>query len=169
MALQNNADEFVSMIELNKGIIYKVANAYCKNDENRKDLVQEIVFQLWRSFESYDNQYKLSTWMYRISLNVAISFYRKESRRTAYILDLSESIIKTAAVDESTEANKNIHLLQQFINELNELDRAVIILYLEEKSHREIAEILGISESNSSTKIARIKDKLKQKFTDINQ
>ena len=78
---RQNTSLFLSVIENNKGIIYKVANSYCKDDEDRKDLVQEIIFQLWQSFGKYDDQYKLSTWMYRIALNVAISFYRKGSRR----------------------------------------------------------------------------------------
>ena len=74
-------DLFLSVIETHKGIIYKVANSYCKDTENKKDLVQEIVLQLWKSFDSYNNQFKHSTWIYRIALNVAISYYRKEERR----------------------------------------------------------------------------------------
>lgn len=87
-------ERFLSLIEMHKGIIYKVANAYCRDVEDRKDLVQEIVIQLWRSFDKYDAQYKWSTWMYRIALNVAISFLRKEKRRKDAALSLTANIIE---------------------------------------------------------------------------
>ena len=79
--MQKDAQTFLAIIEANKGIVYKIANSYCRNEENRKDLIQEIILQLWLSFPKYDEQYKLTTWMYRIALNVSISFYRKENRR----------------------------------------------------------------------------------------
>jgi len=157
------SDLFLSVIESNKGIIYKVANSYCNVVEERKDLVQEIIVQLWKSFEQYDDRYQYSTWIYRIALNVSISFYRKETRRKKVSTPLSNEILKVA--DDINEADENMILLQQFISELKELDKALVILYLEEKSHREIAEIVGISETNVATKIGRIKILLKQKFT----
>ncbi len=166
---QAASDQFLMLIEQNKGIVYKVANSYCKDEEDRKDLVQEIIFQLWKSFSRYDDQYKLSTWMYRIALNVAISFYRKESRRRDYSTSINPGILNFTEDKEGPEIEKNIHLLQQFINELKELDRALMILYLEEKSHKEMAEILGLSETNIATKIGRVKEKLKQKFSNIHK
>jgi len=105
----------------------------------------------------------IATWIYRIALNVSISFYRKETRRKKVSTPLSNEILKVA--DDINEADENMILLQQFISELKELDKALVILYLEEKSHREIAEIVGISETNVATKIGRIKILLKQKFT----
>jgi len=154
---------FLSVIEQHKGIIYKVANSYCRNTEDRKDLIQEIIFQLWRSFERYNDQYKMSTWLYRVALNVAISFYRKDSKRTD---QPSESIVDIIQVKEDTEeTEQQLLLLQRFISELPELDRAIMILYLEEKSYKEIAEILGLTETNVATKINRIKLKLKSKFS----
>jgi RNA polymerase sigma factor (sigma-70 family) len=81
MDLKRDAQTFLSVIESNKGIIYKVANSYCWDEENRKDLIQEIIVQLWLAFDKYDKNYKLSTWMYRIALNVSISFYRKQETR----------------------------------------------------------------------------------------
>lgn len=159
--------QFLQLIEKNKGIIYKVARSYGKNEEDRQDLFQEIVIQLWRAFERYNDEYKLSTWMYRIALNVAISFYRKERRRMESNLPLTESMADIADDNPQAEQDANIRLLQQFINELKELDKALMILYLESKSYREMAEILGITETNVATRINRAKEQLKQKFSTI--
>ena len=160
------SDRFLSVIETNKGIIYKIANSYCKDPEDRKDLFQEIVSQLWKSFDNYSEQYKYSTWIYRIALNVAISFYRKENRRKVLSSPISEGVF-SFFVEENSETESNLRMLQQFIQELKDLDKALMLLYLEEKSHREMAEIIGISETNVATKIGRIKLLLKQKFTTI--
>lgn len=155
---------FLSVIESHKGILYKVANSYCKDSEDRKDLIQEMMVQLWKSFENYTDQYKYSTWIYRIALNVAISFYRKENRRKEIANPLSDAVLDVADATLPTEKEQNLAILHQFIAELKELDKALMLLYLEEKSHKEIAEIIGISETNAATKIARIKTLLKQKF-----
>ena len=159
--------QFLSVIQSNKGIIYKVANSYCKNASDRQDLVQEIMVQLWKSFDKYTDQYKYSTWMYRIALNVAISFYRKETRRKQVTNPLSAGILNYVDNDVAGEIEDNIKILQQFISELKVLDKALMLLYLEEKSQKEIAEIIGISETNVATKIGRIKVLLKQKFSTI--
>jgi RNA polymerase sigma factor (sigma-70 family) len=160
-------DNFLTVLEANKGIIFKVANAYCADTEGRKDLVQEITVQLWRSFDHYSGEYKYSTWIYRIALNVAISFYRKENRRKEVSNPLSEGLINLVDTDIVDESTMNLALLQQFIVELRELDRALMLLYLEEKSHKEIAEIVGISVTNVATKIGRIKKQLQQKFLNL--
>ena len=165
--ISNKAD-FLQLIEQNKGIIYKVSRSYGKNEEDREDLFQEIVIQLWGAFDRYNDQYKLSTWMYRIALNVAISFYRKARRRIESESPLTENMAEIADSEDSTELETNVNLLQQFINELKELDKALMILYLESKSYKEMAEILGITETNVATKISRIKDQLKQKFQILN-
>ena len=161
----DKSDIFLSVIGSNKGILYKVANSYCKDSEDRKDLVQEIIVQLWKSFDNYTNEYKYSTWIYRIALNVAISFYRKENRRKQVSNPLSDGIINFVDTNVTYEIEENIGFLQQLISELKELDKALTLLYLEEKSHKEIAEIIGISETNVATKIGRIKTLLKQKFS----
>lgn len=159
--------QFVQLIEQNKGIIYKVARSYGRSEEDREDLFQEIVIQLWGAFERYNDQYKLSTWIYRIALNVAISFYRKARRRIESELPLTESMTEIADKDSQENLNASISLLQQFISELKELDKALMILYLESKNYKEMAEILGITETNVATKISRIKNQLKQKFSNI--
>lgn len=156
---------FLSVMESHKGILYKVANSYCKDSEDRKDLIQEMMVQLWKSFESYTDHYKYSTWIYRIALNVAISFYRKENRRKEIANPLNDDILNVADSTLPTEKEQNLAVLHQFISELKELDKALMLLYLEEKSYKEIAEIIGISETNAATKIGRIKGLLKQKFT----
>jgi len=163
---ESKKDEFLSTIDTHKKIIYKVVNSYCKNKEDRKDLEQEIIIQLWNSFDKYNAGYKYSTWMYRIALNVAISFYRKE-KKWFVINDFynEDSIYSIADENENkTELDHNIALLQEFINKLNELDRALMLLYLEEKPYDEVAEILGISKTNVATKISRLKLKLKKEF-----
>ena len=162
--METNQQEelFLSVIEQNKGIIYKIANSYKKDEDDQKDLVQEIILQLWRSFPGFDERSKLSTWMYRVALNVAISSYRKEKKKKEVFVPLSESVI--SFTNEEQPHKESFHQLQQFISELKELDRALMLLYLEEKSGKEIAEILGLSEANVRTKINRIKEKLKQKF-----
>jgi len=159
------SDLFLTVISFNKGILFKIANSYCKDGEDRKDLVQEIIVQLWKSFERFNDQYKYSTWIYRIALNVAISFYRKENRRKQVSNPLTDGILNYADTNVTSETDENIKLLQQFIAGLKELDKAIMLLYLEEKSHKEIADIIGISESNVATKIGRIKILLKQKFS----
>ena len=155
------------VIDTNKGILYKVANSYCIDSEDRKDLVQEIIIQLWKSFEDYNDQYKYSTWVYRIALNVAISFYRKENRRKEIANPLNDSILNYADTNLATEKEQDLSILQEFIMELKELDKAVMLLYLEEKSYKEIAEMIGITETYVATKIGRIKSILKQKFETI--
>lgn len=164
----NKKDTFITTIDTHKKIIYKIVNSYCQNKEDRKDLEQEIIIQLWNSFDKYNAEYKYSTWMYRIALNVAISFYRKEKKWSIkndfYNEDSISSIVEEDENENETELDYNIKLLQEFINNLNELNKALMLLYLEEKPYDEIAEILGISKTNVATKISRLKLKLKKEF-----
>ena len=126
--------------------------------------MQEIVIQLWRSRDKYDDSFALSTWVYRIALNVSISALRKSSRRpnSASLNDAIELI----AQPERFSDNEQLLQLHQFIGELKELDRAMMLLYLDRKSHKDMASILGLTTSNVATKIARIKKILKQKFAE---
>ncbi len=161
-------EEFLRVIQAHKGIIYKVANSYCKDAEDRNDLVQEIMIQLWKSIDKYNDQFKYSTWIYQIALNVAISFYRKERNRQNIVNPINDSILNYSDTAANDETDENIGILHRFIAELKELDKALMLLYLEEKSYKEIAEIIGISETNVATKIGRIKIILKQKFSNVN-
>lgn len=166
MDKQAQKDFFEGIIEQHKGILFKVARAYCPDAEDRQDLIQEMMIQIWLSIHKYNDQYKISTWLYRISLNVAISFYRKSSTRAKKSTGLTEQLIETP-VEDKLENERTLNLLEQFISELKEIDKALMILYLEDKRHTEIAEILGISVSNAGTKIGRIKEKLKTKFSQL--
>tara|TARA_B110001452_G_scaffold264083_1_gene266495 strand:- start:1447 stop:1959 length:513 start_codon:yes stop_codon:yes gene_type:complete len=167
----NKKEQFIKTIDEHKKIIYKIVNSYCKNKEDRKDLEQEIIIQLWNSFDNYNSDYKYSTWMYRIALNVAISFYRKEKKWSIkndfYNEESIFKIEKEDTSEEQTELDFHLKLLQGFIHNLNELNKALMLLYLEEKSYEEIAEILGITKTNVATKISRIKLKLKKEFQNI--
>ena len=158
---------FQEFIERHKGILYRVAKTYCKDEADRQDLIQEILIQIWQSFHKYNDAYKVSTWLYRISLNVAISFYRKNEFRKSSNVPISEATTQIQDVGPP-ENEQQLKLLELFISELNDLDKALMLLYLEEKSHAEIAEIMGISATNVSTKVGRIKDKLKQRFSQLN-
>ncbi len=155
---------FLNVIYAHKGIIFKVANSYCKDPESRKDLMQEIILQLWRSFDRYDQQYRYSTWLYRIALNVAISYYRKTITRRSLSIPLIGDLPLIEDSHAETQSEYNLHHLQQFIAGLKDLDKALMLLYLEERSYKEIAEIMGITETNVATKISRIKTILKQNF-----
>lgn len=162
-----NTDNFLSVIRHHKGIIYKIARSFCVSEEDRKDLVQEIIIQLWKAFDNYNSDFRHSTWIYRIALNVSISFNRKENSRKKLSHPLAEDIIHLTDMEYSEEKETDLGILQQAITQLKDLDKALIILYLEEKSHKEIALIMGISETNVSTKIGRTKIALKQIFNQI--
>ena len=166
MTKQIDQDDFLKIIEKHKGIIYKISRAYCKNEDDRKDLIQEIIVQVWNSFHTYNDKYQHSTWIYRIALNVAISLYRKNSVRQNKTVFLSDTI---NFIDDSqtNELEGDIVLLYQFIHELKNLDKALMLLYLEEKTHKEIAGILDLSVTNVATRIGRVKKIIKQKFETI--
>lgn len=157
-------DKFISVIKDNQKLIFKVCYSYCNNSETRKDLEQEILLQIWKSFKKFDGRVKISTWIYRIALNTAISFYRKEGKNNNNTISIDESIISLTNLEEDSEINEKISILYKLIEELNEFDKALILLYLDDYKYIEIANILGISETNVATKISRIKKILKEKF-----
>lgn len=154
-------DEF---IRNHLGILYKVARTYNKNNDDVEDLVQEIMVQIWKSLPKYNPDYKISTWLYKIALNTAISNFRRKGKpKEIYFNETFEEIDN----EEQNKKEEQLQQLEKFISELNEIDKALILLYLEEKSQVEISDILGISTTNVSTKIGRIKEKLKIKFENL--
>lgn len=162
----NQQQFFQEIIERHKGILLKVARVYCRNENDRQDLIQEMMIQIWQSVHKYNDQFKISTWLYRISLNVAISFYRNNSTRAYRFTVLNEKMTEIPTEDKA-ETEQQLNLLEQFISELKAIDKALMILYLEDKNHAEIAEILGMSISNVGTKVGRIKEKLKTRFSQL--
>lgn len=162
-SMNNNSASFEELLDNNFGIIRKVANLYGTTQDDKEDLKQEITIQLWKAFPKYDVNLKFSTWIYRIALNIAISHYRKSRTKSNLFARYDDKAYNTPAVEPET-SDKRLMLLEKFISDLKELDKALILLYLDGKKHEEIADILGISVSNAGTKIGRIKQLLKQKF-----
>ena len=151
-------ERFAALIEAHKGIAGKVCRAYCKSPDERADLTQEIVLQAWRSFGSFDaSRCLFSTWLYRVALNTAISSLRKESRRPQ-TGPLVADVASPAA--ESVE----IQMLYSFIERLDLLNRALVLLYLDGNSHEEIASILGTTATNAATRIGRLKQRMKEEM-----
>ncbi|MBK8055969.1 MAG: sigma-70 family RNA polymerase sigma factor [Saprospiraceae bacterium] len=160
-------NKFHQIIEQHKGVLFKIAKAYCRNDDERQDLLQEMMIQVWKSLPKYNDTFAITTWLYRICLNVSISFYRKSVTRQHINIPLVEELTSIRE-EESTEKQEQLSLLEKFISELNELDKALMFLYLEDKSHSEISEIMGLTVSNVGTKLGRIKEKHKKKFSQFN-
>jgi RNA polymerase sigma-70 factor (ECF subfamily) len=153
--------EFVQLIRDNNGLILKVCNLYAATPQDRQDLYQEIVIQLWRSVAKFRNESKLTTWMYRVALNTAISDYRKQQRKIS-TTDLS--LMATDFADQAEYGDKEARLqsLYSAINHLPEIEKAIVMLYLDDKSYEEMEDILGINQNNLRVKMNRIKEKLRQ-------
>ena len=158
---------FHELLERHRKIVFKVANTYTRLPEDRADLAQEIVAQCWRAFPDYDASRAFSTWMYRIALNVAISQARRDRWSEADRFEpLEAHHLETVGGGEAIpEQDERLTALYAFIGQLDSLNRALILLYLEDRSYTEMAEILGISETNVATKISRIKQKLRGQMT----
>lgn len=156
-------EEFVRIIKENQGLIYKVAALYTEQKQDRNDLYQEIVFQLWKSFESFRAESKISTWMYRIALNTAIGQLNKRKKRGR---EVGMEVLPQMVTDPSSDIlEERVKLLHREIQNLNILEKGIILLLLEGKKYEEIAEITGLSTTNVGTRISRIKEKLKSKMT----
>jgi RNA polymerase sigma factor (sigma-70 family) len=152
-------DQFTTVIKENKGLILKVSAMYTNTPDDRSDLQQEIVYQLWKSYPTFKQEAKLSTWMYRVALNTAISYLHQNKRRIRTSALELEADRFTEEYDPAGE--EQIQRLYAQIQSLNLLDRGIILLFLEGKKYEEIAAIVGISNSNVGTRISRIKEKLR--------
>src|SRR5262249_34241531 len=141
-------------------LIHKVAYAYCRDATDREDVVQEIAVQLWRARARYDERFRETTWVYRIALNVAISFHRRERRHRERSLSIEAQPIPIAAAPE-VEPSEGVQALMRCVDELGALDKALVLLHLDGNDHASIADVLGISVSNVGTKLGRIKDRLR--------
>jgi len=160
-----NETRFLALFREHRAILYKVAFGYCRNREDRVDLVQEMAIQLWRSFGRYDGRVKFSTWAYRVAMNVAISHFRADGRRIRDALRFDEFAYELAADDPlAEEAGDNMRVLSRLIDGLDELNRALVLLYLEGHTSEEIAAIVGISPGNVTTRMNRVKNELQRGF-----
>ena len=148
---------FTQLIEENRGIIHKICMMYTSNLADKEDLYQEICLQLWRSFRSYRSESKFSTWLYQVALNTAISSVRKDRRQVETVqLDQAEPFVA-----RDSEREGMTRMLFSAVSRLNKVDRAIILLWLEEKEYAEISEIIGISHSAVSVRLVRIRERLK--------
>ena len=146
------------MIQRNQAIIHKITMIYANGSADREDLFQEICLQLWKSYSGFREEAQFSTWMYRVALNTAISNARKMKNNFSF-----ESLRETDKIPEdNSEDNERIKILYKEISKLNRIDKAIILLWLEEKNYEEIASIMGTSKSNVSVKLVRIKRKLEE-------
>lgn len=154
---------FIKQLEKNQNIVHKICRMYTHDQDSHNDLFQEITIQLWRAFPKFRGDSKFSTWMYRVGLNTAITLYRKSKRRI--ITQDYESIsfkIKAEEYDDTVEVQ--LELMYSAVRKLNDIDKALVFLYLEDRSYREISETLGISEVNARVKMNRAKEKLRKQL-----
>ncbi len=158
-------NEFVSLIKQNQGLIHKITYVYADNPADREDIFQEICLQLWKSNSSFRRESKFSTWVYRIALNTAINFIRKQKSSLKFELLKDSYHYTTLSIGD----NDDVKQLYSSISRLNRIDKAVILLWLEEKTYDEISEITGISKSNVSVKLVRIKRKLQEMILEKQQ
>lgn len=147
--------EFMDMVRVNERIIFKVASFYVSSDQPISDLYQEIVINLWKAYPNFRGESKPSTWIYRIALNTCVTFYRRSKNKPTYV----DIVADIPDIDDKSDDIKELYRL---ISKLGKIERALVLLYLDEKSYKEIAEITGLSATNVATKLSRIKEKLKK-------
>jgi RNA polymerase sigma-70 factor (ECF subfamily) len=165
MSTTHRDDAFLAQLQQHKAILYKVANAYCSRREDRGDLIQEILIELWQAWPRFDGGAAFAGWMQRIAINVAISFFRGESRRIRDALPIEDFGMDLAAADRVLDAEgDDLRALHQLIARLDEVNRALILLYLEGYSQDEMASLVGLSATNVATRINRIKQKLQRDY-----
>lgn len=152
--------KFISEFQENQNIIHKVCRIYTSNKDAHNDLFQEITIQLWKAYPKFRGDSKLSTWMYRIGLNTAITLYRK-SKRSVKTQDFDSVLHKIQSTDYDDTEEQQLKLMYKAIQQLSDINKALIFLYLEDKNYKEISETIGISEVNARVKMNRIKTRLR--------
>ena len=153
--------QFVSSLEKNQNIVHKICRMYTNDQHSHNDLFQEITIQLWKAYPKFRGDSKFSTWMYRVALNTAITLYRK-SKREVKTQNYDDISFKIKAHEYNDETEQQLKLMYNAVKELNDIDKALVFLYLEDQSYREISATLGISEVNARVKMNRIKVSLKK-------
>lgn len=165
MSSQTNETEFINLLSSNQNLVHKICRMYTNDKAAHDDLFQEISIQLWRSFDRFEGKSKFSTWMYRVGLNTAITLYRKEKKRIDRNV-LNENMPQIVLEEYNGEVDQQLAWLYRKINSFSEVDKALTLLYLEDKKYDEIAETLGISSVNARVKMNRIKKRLKDMIND---
>jgi RNA polymerase sigma factor (sigma-70 family) len=160
-------DAFVTIVRDYRNLIYKVCYSYCADPDSRKDLQQEILLQLWKSIDKFNGSVKLSTWIYRVALNTAIFFYRKHNKHQSGRISIDPEAISMSGFEPDAALHDKLVMLRGFIDNLGSLDKALIILYLDDSKYKEIGDVLGLSETNVATKISRIKKALRDQFNNV--
>lgn len=153
--------EFLEKIEKHIGVIFKISKMYMDDFDDQKDLFQEITYQVWKAYPTFEGRSEFSTWLYRIALNTAILFLKSEKRRS-FIQNNEVSNFKINQDEYDDEDEQKLKKMYEAINQLNVIDKALIFYYLENYSGNQIAEQMGISEVNARVKMNRAKEKLKQ-------
>ena len=157
-------DQFLDILEKNIGIIIKIARAYSKTLHDKEDLINDITLELWKSFGRFKGDSKISTWIYRVALNTSMNYKRKREKDRLFFLDDLKQIENLSWLIEQPDSSHS-EILYQCIDELNQLNKAIILLYLDGNSHDEISDITGISKTNVGTRICRIKEQIKNLAT----
>ena len=158
---QNLEQEFVLLLEEHQNLIHKICRLYTSDKDSHKDLFQEISIQLWRAYPNFRGDSKFSTWAYRVALNTAISLFRK-STKSIQTSSFEFSEHKFSYEEYNDEEEQQLKILYQAVHQLNDIEKALVFMYLEDKDYIEISETLGISEVNARVKMNRIKTKLKK-------
>ncbi|MEL1254452.1 sigma-70 family RNA polymerase sigma factor [Flavobacterium sp. DGU38] len=158
---ENLEQSFVAQLQANQNIIHKICRLYTDSEDAHKDLFQEITIQLWKAYPKFRGESKFSTWAYRVALNTAITLYRK-TKRTISTVSYESQQHFAKDVDYNYEEEEQIKLMYKAVYQLNDIEKALVFMYLEDKDYQEIAETLGISEVNARVKMNRIKGKLKK-------
>lgn len=151
---------FVELLEKHQNIVHKVCRLYTNNQDAHNDLFQEITIQLWKAYPKFRGDAKFSTWMYRVGLNTAITLYRK-SKRSIKTQEFETVSFKIKSVEYDDTEEQQLKLLYEAVHQLNDIEKALVLLYLEDKNYKEISETLGISEVNARVKMNRVKKKLR--------
>ncbi len=155
-------DAFLAAIERHRKIVFKVVHTYCWTPDDRDDLAQDILAQLWRAYPTYDATRPFSTWMYRVALNVAISWVRGHGARQQVTVPFDADLHDVAGTPADPAGDERQRVLAQVIQALDPLNRALLLLYLDDHSYRDIAAVLGITETNVATRISRLRQRIKQ-------
>jgi RNA polymerase sigma factor (sigma-70 family) len=158
-------DKFLEDVNANIGIVHRICNSYYLDPDERDDLFQDILYQLWKSYPSFNGDSKFSTWMYRVALNTAISGYRKQ-KKLFKKEPLTGKVLEVPSSNEQQILDEQMTLLYKAINGLSPVDKAIVLLFLDECSYDQIASVVGISKNNLSVKLVRIKKKLEERLKD---